>query len=173
MKRYQNLYACFGTDFIFPNKCAVVIDFLINQFFPHSYIFHPHIFFLSSFHAHASILLLERYAARYRLYKKLPGTLKQIYPESICTISLFPSTLNWLFLISPIKIPFTDDSNLHEVSFLRANPFRINLHDFIIVMPRFFEVYGARYRLDSKSSGTLICPSSPSVPHLSHKNPIY
>ncbi len=52
------------------------------------------------------------------------------------------------------------------MSFLRANPSEIDLHNFIIVTLRFFEVSGARYRLDTKSLDKLICPSSP--PQKSH-----
>ena len=68
--------------------------------------------------------------------------------DSSCKKSL--GMFNQLFLISPRKILFTNDPNLHQVSFLQANPAEIHLHNFIIVMPCFFEIYKTKYKLDTK-----------------------
>ncbi len=101
MKRDQKLYTRFGTDFIFSNKCTIVIDFLINQ----------------------------------------------------CSLSYQFSYIN-----SPTSI------FLHQLSHINSLTFFPYAFWFGFC---FFEVYGARYKLDTKSLDKLIYLSSPSQkPHL-------
>ena len=56
-----------------------------------------------------------------------------------------------MFFIFLTIIIFTNDLNLHLVSFLFLNLFGIDFYNFIIAILCFFEVYGAKYRFDIKS----------------------
>lgn len=85
----------------------------INSLFIHTS--SSHHYFIHTF-CFSQFCFIERYGVRCRFDKKLSGT------------------LNWLFLIFVIKNPFTDDSNIYLVSFLRSYLSEINLHNFILVM---------------------------------------
>ena len=78
MKCDENLNARFGTDFIIPNKCTVVIDFFINQSS-----FHLYIFFLWSFYIHAL------------LFQEILGQM-QVFFRYVQVVAFFIKILNCL-----------------------------------------------------------------------------
>ena len=139
--------ARFGIDFIFYNKCTVVINFLINQF--------SHIFFLSSLHIYDSILLYQR--IRNQVVRNLQ-ICSTSYSSSLPQNCLFKIYTRYL---SYERICYKSICTISSLSYSKVygarNPSEINLHDFIIIIHYFFEVYEAKCRFDTKSPGKVNC----------------